>query len=282
MKQLAFLCAFLAWSWSSHAQFHLFKSKKTDSTATAIHDSTGFGAKPTAAHKSKHHQVLPLRSFYTLAGKVHDTSKAFLWIAIRDSVIKGVIRYGRVGDQEYRGDSLPVYGTLERDGRLLFCGFSHDGNMTTGFAGKIIDDSVFQGNWFGFTSNTSFVCSLFRRDSVPPGIDTSIQAVLVDGTYSYHIGDLGAAGGIILHKESPGVLSIDLGCAGGPPDYASAMVKSPQVPFDGTSAEYDSPGRPGCKLRIRVFKDFVVIAYARGLNQCNYGTSVEGVFARIK
>lgn len=278
MKQLLYLCAFLAWSWTTQAQVHLFKSKKQNSAAQ---DSAGFAVKQPV-HKKIHHTTVPMRSFYTFTGKVKDTSRVFLWFAIQDSVIKGVVRYGRVGDSLYMGDSLAVYGTLEHDGRLLFCGFSRDGDMSTGFTGKIMDDSVFQGNWFLLASNMSRACSLVRMDTVPPGIDTNFVATHVDGTYSYHIGDLGAAGGIILHKESAGVISIDLGCAGPPPDYASAMVKSPQVPFDGTSAEYDSPGRPGCKLRIRVFKDFVVIAYAHGLSQCNYGTSVEGVFARTK
>jgi hypothetical protein len=115
---------------------------------------------------------------------------------------------------------------------------------------------------------------------VPAGIDTTVSAVTVDGTYSYHIGDAGAAGGIIIHKAGPHTVSIDLGCASGPPDYSSAMVKSASVPFDGTTADYSSPNKPGCRLRIRVFKDFVVIAYAHGLGQCGFGATVEGVFAR--
>ena len=274
MKQLALLCALMALVCTSEAQFHLHKSKPAQ-------DSTGFAQKPVAKKKNKH-EVLPLRSFYTLTGKVKDTSKVFMWMAIRDSVIKGVVRYGRVGDSLYEGDTLPIYGTVEKDGRLLFCTFAKDGDMVNGFSGKIIDDSVFQGQWFGLTSNASHVCSLFRQDTIPAGIDTNLIADRVDGTYSYHMGDLGAAGGIIIHKEAPGVISIDFGCAGGPPDYASAMIKSPQVPFDGTNAEYDSPGRPHCKLRIRVFKDFVVIGYVRGLGECGYSTSPEGVFARIK
>jgi hypothetical protein len=240
------------------------------------------GAKPVPVHKHRKNELLPLRSYYSFSGRVRDTLHVFMWMAIKDSVIKGVVRFGRWGDSLYMGDSLPIYGTVEHDGKLLFCSFSRDGNMGIGFAGKVLDDTLFQGNQFGFVSNSNYPCNLYRHDTVPPGIDTNVVADHVDGTYSYHIGDVGAAGGIILHKEAAGVISIDLGCAGGPPDYASAMVKSAQVPFDGTSAEYDSPGRPACKLRIRVFKDFVVIAYAHGLNQCNYGTSVEGVFARTR
>ncbi|TDX01729.1 hypothetical protein [Dinghuibacter silviterrae] len=274
MKQLPVLCAFLLWALGTHAQFHLLHSHHQDTTA--------FGAKPLPPKKHKRNEVLPLRSFYTFSGRIRDTAHVFLWMAIKDSVIKGVIRYGRWGDTLFQGDSLPVYGTVEHDGKILFCTFSADGNMGLGFSGKVINDTLFQGTSFGLVSNTAYPCNLYRHDTVPPGIDTTFQAVRVDGIYSYHIGDVGAAGGIILHKQAPNVISIDLGCASGPPDYASAMVKSPQVPFDGSAAEYDSPGRPGCKLKIRVFKDFVVIAYMHGLNQCNYGTSVEGVFARTK
>lgn len=278
MKKLVFLCTFMAIACAGMSQFHVFKKKE----APAAVDSTGAPARKPVARKKNKHEVLPLQPYYALTGKVRDTSKVFLWMAIRDSVIKGVVRYGRVGDKEFNGDSLPIYGTVEKDGRLLFCTFGSDGNMANGFSGKIIDDSVFQGQWFGLSSNLTHACNLIRVDSTPAGIDTNLVTGRVEGTYSYHIGDLGAAGGIIIKKEAPGVISIDLGCAGGPPDYASAMVKSSQVPFDGTNAEYDSPGRPGCKLRIRVFKDFVVIGYLHGLGTCGYGTSVEGVFSRVK
>ncbi|HTJ12018.1 MAG TPA: hypothetical protein VL547_08335 [Dinghuibacter sp.] len=276
MKKFAILCAFMAIVCAGMSQFHVFKKKE------AVQDTTGTAVKKPVAKKKNKHEILPLRSYYTLTGKVRDTSKVFLWMAIRDSVIKGVVRYGRVGESLYMGDSLAIYGTVEKDGRLLFCTFSKDGDMSNGFAGKIIDDSVFQGQWFSMTSNLAHACNLFRIDSVPTGVDTNLVTERVEGTYSYHLGDLGAAGGIIIKKEAAGVISIDLGCAGGPPDYASAMVKSSQIPFDGTNAEYDSPGRPGCKLRIRVFKDFVVIGYLHGLGTCGYGTSVEGVFARVK
>jgi hypothetical protein len=179
-----------------------------------------------------------------------------------------------------RANCVPVYGTVEPDGSLIFCGFSSDGNMQGCFQGKIIDDSIFQGKWFSLINNMGLACQLYRKDTVPDGVDTTLRADKIDGTYSYHMGDAGPAGGIIIHKTSSGTISIDLGCAGPPPDYASAMVKSPEVPFDGETATYKSPGKAACELRIRVFKDFVVIGYVGKLNQCNYGASVEGVFAR--
>src|ERR1700678_4323269 len=121
MKPFAFLCCFLFLSCYSQAQLHLFKSKKQDSTSLR-QDSTGFGVvKPV--HKKKRHEVLPLRPFYVLTGKFRD-NQVFLWIAIRDSVLRGAIRYGKSWDTAHKVDSFPVYGTVERDGRLLFCTFT--------------------------------------------------------------------------------------------------------------------------------------------------------------
>jgi hypothetical protein len=285
MKHVYLLCLALALALSTQAQFHLFKSKKqqdTTATSTAPLDSsgapTGYGVppkKPMAKKRAKH-VILPLQPFYVLSGTVKDTSKVFLWLSIGDSVIRGSARYLSTGD------SLPLFGTIEPDGKLVFCGFSPDGNMLGCFTGKIVDDSIFQGRWFALTSDSAWNCNLFRKDTTLPGLDTGLIASRPDGTYSYHLGDAGPAGGIIIHKVGGSSdLSLDIGCAGGPPDYASAMIKG-QVPFDGTTSTYTSPNKPFCKLRIRVFKDFVVINYVPKMDKCGYGANVEGVFARTK
>jgi hypothetical protein len=75
---------------------------------------------------------------------------------------------------------------------------------------------------------------------------------------------------------------MDIGCAGPPPDYASAMLKIGQIDFDGHASLYKSPNKPNCQVRIRIFKDFVVINYVDKHNICDFGTSLEGVFVRIK
>jgi hypothetical protein len=249
---------------------------KADSAAIASLGKKGFHApKPPAPKKRKKNLLLPLQPFYVLTGNVKKNSSVFLWISIRDSVVRGVARYpGSI-------DSLPVFGTVEPDGRLIFCGFSPDGNMEGCFSGKILDDSIFTGRWFALVSDSSWDCQLYKKDTVPQGIDTNMIASHAEGTYSYHMGDLGAAGGIIIHKANGKDLSIDIGCATGPPDYSSAMVKS-EVAFDGQTAVYNSPTKPNCRLRIRVFKDFVVINFVNKMSQCNFGANVEGVFVRTR
>lgn len=265
----------IALSWTVQAQFH-FKSKKqpVDTSAAA----TGFGVAPgkSPVKKKKHNQLLPLKSFYVLTGRVKDSSNVFLWLSIKDSVVKGQAIYA------LSQDTFRVFGTVEPDSKLVICGFSPDGNMRGAFIGKILDDSVFQGRWMALTSDSAWNCTLYSKDTVPAGIDTNMVADHVEGTYSYHLGDLGAAGGIIIHKVNQSSLSMDIGCAGPPPDLASAMIKIQEIPFDGQSSVYQSPGKPGCKLRVRVFKDFVVINFVNKQNQCGYGASVEGVFARIR
>lgn len=285
MKHVYLLCLALAIAISTQAQFHLFKSKKqaSDSTAGAHVDSTGapsgYGVPPkgTLAKKRNKHVILPLQPFYALKGTVKDTSKVFLWLSIGDSVIRGNARYLS------SGDSLPLFGTVEPDGRLLFCGFSPDGGMLGGFTGKIVDDSIFQGKWFSLTFDSVWNCNLFRQDTaLPSAIDTTLITRRADGTYSYHMGDTGPAGGIIIHKvDGSSDLTLDIGCAGGPPDYSSAMIKG-QVNFDGTTSIYTSPQKPQCKLRIRVFNDFVVINFVPKMDKCGYGANVEGVYSRTK
>jgi hypothetical protein len=278
LKPYLLLSAVLLLSSVCQAQFHLHKSKHTDTTGAAIQDSaaaTGFGAGKLVKRK-RILQVMPLRPYYFLAGKVRDTSRVALWIVVRDSVVKGVARYLD------SGDSLRLFGTVEAGNKLVFCGFTADGNMKGCFTGRILYDSLFQGQWFALNSDTSWNCRLFSRDTMPPALDTSLVADRIEGTYSYHIGDLGAAGGIIIHQVAPGAISMDIGCAGPPPDYSSAMLKAPQVDFDGVTAIYRSPGKPNCQVRIRVFKDFVVINYVDKHTICGFGTSLEGVFARIK
>jgi hypothetical protein len=278
LKPYLLLSAVLLLAFTAKAQFHLHKSKHQDTTGVAVSDSaaaTGFGV-GKLVKKKRVLQVMPLRSYYFLAGKVKDTTRVALWIVVKDSVVKGVARYLD------SGDSLRLFGTVEAGNKLIFCGFSPDGNMKGCFTGRILYDSLFQGQWYALTSDTSWNCRLFSRDTMPPALDTSLVADKVEGTYSYHIGDLGAAGGIIIHKVDAHSLSMDIGCAGPPPDYASAMLKIGQVDFDGQTALYKSPGKPNCQVRVRIFKDFVVINYVDKQNVCNFGTSLEGVFARIK
>lgn len=276
--------------------------------------------KTPVVHKSKRHMMLPLQPYYVLVGKVKGNVPVFMCISIKDSAVRGLALYNVplavIGKKKYVApavvrdstelaqgssgpsaggspdpaaaapapayDSVRLFGTVEADGRLIFCSFSKDGNMEDGFAGKIMDDSVFQGSWVSMTTNKSLACQLFTKDTVPEGKDSSLAANNVDGTYSYHTGDTGPAGGIVIHRMSAGSISIDLGATSGAPDFASAMVRSASVPFDGETAIYASPSKPNCKLRIRVFKDFVVINYVGKMNQCGYGASVEGVFARTR
>lgn len=277
LKPYLLLSAILLLACTCQAQFHFHKSKHQDSTA-AITDSaaaTGFGA-GKLVKKKKILQVMPLRAYYFLEGKIKNTIPVALWIVIKDSVVKGMARYPD------SGDSLRLFGTLEAGNKLIFCGFSPDGNMKIGFTGRILYDSLFQGQLYALTSDSTWNCRLFSRDTVAPDLDSSLAVVKVEGTYSYHIGDLGAAGGIIVHKVDAHSISLDIGCAGPPPDYASAMLKVGQIDFDGRTALYRSPGKPNCQVRVRIFKDFVVINYVDKQNICGFGTSLEGVFARIK
>lgn len=277
MKPYLILPIFLLFAFAGKAQFHFHKSKHLDSAA-AVTDSaaaTGFG-QGKLAKKKRILQVMPLRSFYYLEGKVKDTSRVTIWVTIKDSVIKGVARYLDTGD------SLRVFGTQEAGNKLIICGFTADGNMRGCFTGRILYDSLFQGQWYALTSDSAWNCRLYTRDTTPPDADTTIAATKVEGTYSYHIGDLGAAGGIIVHKLTDKSVSLDIGCAGPPPDYNSGMLKIPAIDFDGQTAIYRSPNKPGCAVRIRIFKDFAVINYVDKQNVCGFGTSLEGVFARIK
>jgi len=234
-------------------------------------------------------QLKALNGIYKFTGKLNNKIPVFLWFVVQDGFVKGEVTYLKTT----RKIPITIAGTIFKadDPRrnadktsyfdIRIFEFMKDGTITGVYYGPF-QTSVLNGAWFAPGSEKELKFTLKAKDTTLNNIDTNLKPVSITGEYAYSFGKEHANGGMGIKSLGRDNYLMEVGCVTDGPAYNLANVDATKIHLTNNSTVFQ-PADPGCRFKIRFFKNFLVIDYlGPSINPCGFGNnaSIEGVFIK--
>ncbi|GAB2705739.1 hypothetical protein GCM10027037_34590 [Mucilaginibacter koreensis] len=214
---------------------------------------------------------------YKFKGNLNGKIPVFIWLLIKDSIIKGEVTYLRTA----KHIPIKLVGTIVKDQGPVIYEFDPGGHVTGIYEGKL-NASTFTGTWYNPNSNKELKYMLNHSDSTLAAPNTAFHPVNMTGQYQYFFGKAGAggSGSISILTIKAKVAKVEVNCVTAAPAFNLADVEPFTAPVANNTIIYKMKDAD-CKFKIRVFENFVVITpLTDDLMQCGFGmnATIEGVY----
>jgi len=231
-----------------------------------------FGGKPTVYNGNASAPVK--NGLYKFSGKLNNRIPIFMWLVVKDSVIKGEVTYTKTKSPV----PIKLAGTITKTEGLAIYEFAKDGIMTGIYKGQINVQS-FTGDWYSPGSDKDLKYTLLQKDTLLNKIDTALKPVSITGQYVYHWGKRGGDGSIDIKRLTGNNINASINCVTGSPENNIADVEPFKAKINRNTIIFKIPDT-SCKFRMKVFKDFIVIDRITETGECGFGmnASIKGVF----
>jgi hypothetical protein len=234
-------------------------------------------------------QLNTLNGVYKFTGKLNNKIPVFLWFVVQDGFVKGEVTYLKTT----RKIPITIAGTIFKadDPRgnanktsyfdIRIFEFMKDGTITGVYYGPF-HTSVLNGTWLAPGSRKELKFSLKAKDTTLTNMDINLNPVSITGEYVYSFGKDGAGGSMVIKSLGRNNYLMEVGCVTDGPAYNLANVDATKIHLTHDSTIFQ-PADPGCRFKIRFFKNFLVIDFlGPSINPCGFGNnaSIDGVFIK--
>ena len=222
----------------------------------------------------------PLQNLYYWQGKINGNIPVFLYLNIKDSLIKGSLVYTKTKFKT----PIQLVGRIDGDGDIRVFEFEKDGNITGVFVFDSLGNNA-RGTWASSKTGKEYSFSLSKKDTLLINPDTSFTPRKIAGEYSYAFGEKGSQGGISIMPVGKGKIAFEVSAVTREPARNIAQVEKDTVSLAGNQFYYKVPGSDSCIFRVKLCNNFLYISYANGYAGCigmfGHNATVEGVFIKI-
>ena len=232
--------------------------------------STAFAKGQPAKHSN-------IDGLYKFSGNINGSIPVFLWVVVKDSVVKGEVTYLKTAKRT----PITVAGAITKDEGLRLEEFAGDGNITGIYNGNF-NTGKLTGTWSKPGSERELKYSLTPKDTVLSNIDMDLQPVAIGGEYAYLYGKSGATGSIDIKSIGKNNYLIEISSVTESPANNLADIGTSKVHMYNNTIIYKISDAD-CRFKIKVFKGFIVISMlTTNLDNCGFGfdATIEGIYVK--
>ena len=209
-------------------------------------------------------------------GNVDGRYPVLMWYRIFDDVISGYLFY----TENKSGDSIRIIGHT-KDSIARIVEVWPDGHVS-GIWNMELHASSAEGTWYAPGTGKGYNASLMHIDTSVTIQDIRAEDELT-GRYEYNYGDKGARG-VLKVLQQGDTVTVGFDNVTAAPARNLAVLDAIPLHLNGNEAVYSVTDYGNCAVRIRFYKNFVVVNYIDNQDKCGFGhnATVDGTYMKMK